>query len=102
MATVTVTIGRNVGTVPMDRDRWRLFRQSIRDTLVSVASDIYVDSAQAWGEWDGTMEECATWVASVPSDSLWVLRDALPYLASTFSQEAIALTVGTTELVEGK
>ena len=99
MATVTVSIGRNVGSEPMAQGLWDNFVSVVRDSVRRDANAVYVDAAASVGEWDGIAEESRTWVADIDEWDLGALRNALTEWARTFRQDAIALTVGTTELV---
>lgn len=96
--TVTVSLGRNIGNNPMTSAQWQRFtrlaklavaQHSLATHYVGVGSGIY----------DGMREESLTVVATVRVQRLKSLRDALRTLAVRFSQDSIALTVGTTEFL---
>ncbi len=104
MATVTLTIGLNSNQTlaPLPLSARRRFIASVRDAFKRAGATVYVDAAASRGEWADVAtglivrEQSRTWVADVPDvDSV---RGILPYLAATFEQDAIALTVGATEL----
>ena len=102
LVTVTVSIGRGAHArqEPLDGSDWESFRAQVRTLLTEVIDGtLHVDRARSFGQWDGKTEESATFVADVPQSSLASLRSGLRLLASTWGQEAIALTVGTTEFV---
>lgn len=99
MATVTVSIGRNVGSEPMPDYEWSQFVELVRLAVKRDASAVYVDAAASRGEWEGIAEDSRTWVADIDEWDLGALRNSLRQYAVTFGQDAIALTVGTTELV---
>jgi len=98
-ATVTVSIGRSIGPVPMSSAAWDEFRDGIRSALADLGATIYVDAAASVGEWDGVVEESATWVAELDASHVQHVPAYLSALCALFSQDAIALTVGTTTLV---
>lgn len=105
MKTVTITIGRNVpqvwgGQIAMDAEGWAGFRNDVQTLLENTHAVIYVAGALGRGEWQGVEEENATYVASVEPERLSELRDTLSLFADRWHQDAIALTVGDTDLVE--
>ena len=98
---VVVSIGRNVGDVPMSDDRWVLFRDQVGAAVHVCATTVHVDQALSQGSWQGIPEDAATWVAEVPTwGAIDNLRRRLGALARHWSQDAIALTIGDTELIE--
>lgn len=99
--TVSVTLGRNVGNVPMPLDRWEEFRTLIGAALANLLAPDFAASYDGRGEWQGIAEDSTILVASgitrpVTSD---YLRAVLSTYAEEFGQDAIALTVGETFLV---
>ncbi len=100
MNTITVTIGRNVGEVPLYPRAWRDFTDAL-DRLVGERAEQVFVQAQGCGAWAGVGEDNYTIVASIGAASLRTLPAALARLAHEYLQDAIALTVGTTALVEG-
>lgn len=96
--TVTVSIGRNVGASPMADGEWLAFRASVADALGAVGAEIHTvaDGIGRWVDDSGAtiIEDSALWVASVAAGAVDALADALADLAGSFSQDAIALTVG--------
>jgi hypothetical protein len=104
MATVTVTIGLNSNRTlaPLPVRQRRKFVSAVRAALQRASAQVFVDGATSRGEWRDVAtglivrEQSRTWVASVEDVS--AVRAALPDLAATFEQDAIALTVGATEL----
>ena len=99
MNTITITIGRNVGDVPLDDHRWAGFRNDIQTVLSNHYAEVYVNAAAGRGTWEGVEEENATWVASVDTAFIPGVRARLKYMADLYKQDAIALTVGDTALV---
>lgn len=108
--TVTITIGRNWGAgaredakgTPMSDAMWGHFQTNIDRLLVRAIATVFVARAIGHGGWDGVDEESATWVAGVDeADDVSFLSRELAQLARLYLQDAIALTVGQTELVEG-
>lgn len=105
--TVTVTIGRNVadgrgGQGPMPKDRWQDFRTIVRQSLANNLAPDFSASYDGTGEWGGVSEESTTFVFSGVTSTTPAadVRTWLSYLAREFGQDAIALTVGDTTLVE--
>lgn len=99
MATVTVSIGRNVGSQPMSDNDWTNFISVVGASIKRDANAVFVDAAASRGEWDGIAEDSRTWVADIDEWDLGALRGSLAEWARTFMQDAIAFTVGATELV---
>lgn len=101
-ATVTVSIGRNVGAEPMpDRD-WQAFRLFIGGVLKDYADAVHVQDAASVSEWNGIPEESRTWVAAC-SDvaNVAFIGTACAHAASVWNQDAVALTVAGTFFVSG-
>lgn len=98
MATVTVSIGRNVGSVPMSDEAWQNFGHAV-GALLGRCSIVYVSAAESRGEWEGIAEDSRTWVAECTEHDAGYVREGLRALAAEFRQDAIALTIGSTELV---
>lgn len=99
IVTVTISIGRNIGDEPMGDYQWEEYRNAISGYLARFADTVYVDGAHSRGEWDGIPEDSATWVAAVPVGNVNGLRASLVLDCWTYDQDAIALTIGETELV---
>jgi hypothetical protein len=97
--TVTVTIGRNVGDVPMPADAWRSFHAAVRQTLETADANVWADASYR-GQWDGVYEDAALLHASVEDYAVGPIRETLARLAGAYGQDAIGLAVGTAELVE--
>ena len=100
--TVVVSIGRRAHAAqePLDRFDWHRFKEAVA-ALLSEATDstLHVDGALSVGVWNDVAEESATFVASVPEHAVRTVRAGLRWMAKEWGQEAIALTVGTTEFV---
>ena len=98
MTGITITIGRNVGDVPMSPTRWADFRAHVGAILDSLRADIWAEATYV-GRWDGQAEEAAIWHAGVEGGLDVERLDAtLGRLAHAFGQEAIGLTVGPARL----
>ena len=100
--TATVSIGRgaHAAQAPLDDRLWAEFRRQVAVLLTeTVDGTLHVDSALSVGEWDGVLEDSATFVAEVPVSALGTVRAGLRFLAVSYGQEAIALTLGYTEFV---
>jgi hypothetical protein len=99
-----VSIGRNVGEVPMDDDMWRNFRISVEECIMdnerAVVADTYAPGTSRWGDMN---EECLVlvWfdIAQQLSDKT---QQLLAEIATEFKQEAIAWAVVDTQFIEGK
>jgi len=88
-----VGVGRNVALDPMETMDWALFRAEVRACFRDVAADVHGMTVESsWGR------EQSYWVAgdiASPEE----LRRKLRELARRYNQEAIALTLGVTQLV---
>lgn len=99
MSTVTVSIGRNVGSAPLDAIEWSAFKEATRNLVLDATSRLFVDSAWSVGRWDGVEEESCTFVGEAYGPAVVIaLHEALAGLARRFQQDAIAITSGTTFL----
>jgi hypothetical protein len=103
MNTITVTIGRNVGDVPLPDSEWIDFVNRTRATVAEVTDDLWV-ATDYTGEWNGTSEDAFVFYGPLPTsaDNALVdrLRVSLGSLATYYGQEAIGLSLGASELVE--
>ena len=121
MYSYTATIGRNVPDmhdqrddvtgqriqVPMSDEQWATFVEDVKADMASTYADLYLDGAERTfevhygkGVWEGVEEESAkiTLLSDQPLTHLSYLRQALANLAEEYGQDAIALTIGTSEL----
>ncbi len=108
----SVTIGRNVGKEPMLSARWRQFRERVSNALLVVAAidDQIIDAIDVTtghdGEWNSISEDMArvTLRVSHPlsKDAMQKLHIRLGNLATAYRQECVALTVGTSELIDAR
>jgi len=101
MTSITISIGRNIGAEPMTLTNWRDFISAVT-RIIGYADPnavLYVTAAESIGEWDGVSEQSRTWVGSIADESVDSLRAMLRALASVYEQDAIALSVGHTELI---
>ena len=106
MRTVTVTIGRNVGTDPLPAEDWNDFVFGTRRAVEVVTSELWAQGPSR-GSWDGVSEDAFFFygpVAAMTDDVVPALirhlRALLSVLATRYRQEAIGLSVGEPELVE--
>ena len=107
MFSYTVTIGRNVGTEPMSDERWEEFQTSVTIDFNFVVNGFQAGAGQ-WEEhrgqgiWEGTPEDSFKVTVlleeEIPKDRLDQLRRYLSENARLFDQDAIALTIGVSEL----
>lgn len=102
MHAVTVSFGRNIGADPMPAADWRRFRTKVRRALVDACPDAVLETHHGVGVWDGVREQSCK-VTALAGDlaptALGRLHSALGELAAAFRQDAIAVTVGRSELV---
>lgn len=110
--TVVVSIGRNVGSEPMDRTRWTNACHALYDVARIYASlgenkrpEVYFDGegvgfSPEWGTEDAyTVVFGMSRKDRASRDYAFSLRAALAAIARRFDQDAIALTFGDTEFV---
>ncbi len=95
----TVTIGRHVGEEPMAQARWSAFRAQVFVAVRAASSAVYYVTEVGRGGWEGTPEEAYTVVFEPVADRQDALRDDLRGLRALYDQDAIAYTVGRTELL---
>lgn len=111
------SIGRNVGTKPVEADVWHAFQQDTREALFLSVHDVDIEVAVGikWedlqvhtgmGEWDGVKEESAhisvyfdTKPGQINAARLHEhLADRLVALARYYDQDAIAFIVTDSHL----
>lgn len=99
MSTV-VTIGRNVGDVPLSAESWERFRSRTLAAVREACESVYFVGTGA-GIWEDEREEAFTIVADdTTSERAYVrLSLTLSELCKLYRQDAIALTRGGTMLV---
>ena len=118
MYAYTATIGRNYSLAvhpsvrpgkAMTLTRWERFVEDVKADMASTYADLYLDGAERTfevhygkGVWEGVEEESAkiTLLAEFELDErgLSTLRRLLSENARQYGQDAIALTVGESEL----
>ena len=118
MYSITVTIGRNAPvtdptlpqyhdvtgervTAPMSDQRWHAFEQDVQE-LLSRATGAATETHHGVGSWGGVTEESTkvTLLADNPLNvNLGYIRVNLSDLARKYEQDAIALTIGESELI---
>ena len=99
MSTVTVSIGRRIGTGDnLPTLEWRRFRAEVEGAVRDAASIVYF-AGLGGGVFEGVFEESATWVADVDPAAVPALDARLARYAAHYGQESIARTVGETALV---
>ena len=104
---ITVSIGRNVRVAgkiePMPINRWTRFVAGVEWLVEVHAQGTRFTTAYGRGEWDGVEEESVVVTGEVAASRIdEVIRPWLAYLAREYGQDAIALTVGTTDLIKPK
>lgn len=108
MFTYSATIGRNVGATPMSDDMWSMFKGHVFALLSSYVThngDV-VEQHEGVGVWHGETEQsCKVTLLAVheiTDAQLADLRKGLTYYAEGHNQDAIALTIGTSELLSAR
>jgi len=99
--TGTISIGRNIGKEPMGESSWLRFKADIMDLADNGENKIHFIGGGN-GYYEGTKEESFTVVFGADVTDLAEIGRHLPAIAKKYSQEAIALTVGTTELFKAE
>jgi len=107
MYVYTATIGRNVKDwgAPMHDALWETFQDRVSEIMAGhVQEDDFLEIHRGTGEWEGVPEDSAmiTVLRNEPLDEhdLHTLRYQLRLEATSFGQEAIALTIGQSELLK--
>lgn len=108
---VTVTVGRNVGSEPMAAESWDSFRERVADCLamwcrIDVQGGFFMLShSHGVGEWDGVPEDNYTVTAygiERMGDAASVfesVQSSMAGYARVWEQDAIAVTFGAVALV---
>ena len=101
MKTVTVTIGRNVGDEPLPAAAWNDYTADTRRAVEAVTVDLWA-VAPYRGSWEGQPEDAVILYGSLidVDGVVEALRQRLATLATYYGQQAIGLSVGSSELVE--
>lgn len=107
MYVYAVTIGRNVKAwgAPMHDGMWETFQDTISELMAAYAQeDDFLEIHHGTGEWEGVPEDSTkvTLLRNEPLEEhdLDAIRYRLRLEATLFGQEAIALTIGQSELIE--
>ena len=103
MYSYSVTIGRNVGETPMSDSDWEAFISDVTEALAyhMIEGDDILEIHRGQGSWGGVVEDSAK-VTLMSEESINVerLKIRLLRLAVANGQDAIALTIGQSELIE--
>lgn len=107
--TVTVTLGRKIGTHEMHTSRWLAYKAQVMASLRSTGCEVVqypcggrMRAHDQVGEWDGQREPAATFVALITGyANIAKLRRYLAHDAMLFEQDAIGciVTLGADHLV---
>ena len=102
MIAAYVTIGRGAGNRRMGALEWVLFQDDVATVLKFAGTDpIEVVAHAGSGEWEGTSEDSFIQGYVYSSDvRAEQLRADLARLAKLYHQDAIALIMGDSELIE--
>ncbi len=108
MDNVTIGFGRNVAAPEFAKDwapatlspeRWTQFQSDVYVETVAAGGDVHFRGTGD-GTWDGVSEEAACVVFFAGPDFRWSsYREALGRIARRYSQDAIAITGGESDLV---
>lgn len=99
---VTVTIGRNVGTSPLDTLLWSAFQTDVSNRVgVALGATLVFGPFIGTGEWEGVTEESAVLVfISGPAIPVRAIDTQLKDIAGWYGQDAIAWTYGPNLLAQ--
>jgi hypothetical protein len=100
MAVATISIGRGGSERRLSDRDWDAFTGHIGAMLHHIGATVFVKAAESIGEWEGVEEESRTWVADIGDRAPAFIIGWLEMSAAAFEQDAIALTIGETTLVE--
>lgn len=104
MQSITVTIGRNVGSTPMNRKKWSNFIDCVQEVFAAITPDpSWIELHLGSGTWEGVTEDSAKvtlLIGDLNQDDLDYLRVNLRRLARMFKQDAIALVVAESQLIK--
>lgn len=104
----SITIGRNVGSEPMELTEWQHFVYDVRSTAewAQLTRELQTDVEvlRGIGRWDGVSEDTAKIVfrtdGALYPETLAQIRTELRDYCDRYRQDAIALSVGGSELVQ--
>lgn len=91
--TYWVSIGRNVGSEPMNLAEWHAFHKDVRDIVFEVKGTI-LETVHGRGAWRDGEEESILILATIPGHRVDYVRTILASIASIFHQEAIGFVGG--------
>lgn len=105
MDSLTITIGRNIGTEPMDEIRWRAFKLHVMLMAMNTMPDTdrMLFTFTGENEWNGITEESfmvqAVGTFKHPAEITGArLEEALAFPAYWWEQDAIAFSIGKSAL----
>lgn len=108
MVLCTISVGRNVGGVPMDAERWEAFQRNTA-AMVRLAFRMggeetpYIDVKVGTAEWAGDPdEESCTVVGTGSNFDLRIACDGARNLRRTFGQESVFLGTGIGQLIRSE
>jgi hypothetical protein len=112
MYTYSVTIGRNIGEIEMSYDSWAEFHRDVFDVLTTAArrhidtEDPEVWTIEHWSgltQWQGVPEYSTKFelrsVNALHDYNVADIRNDLEYLREKYAQDAIAFSIGESELI---
>ena len=97
MSNQTVII--NIGGGNLTPERWRDFKRTLSYGLRYEPSTVVYTEAEGTGYWEGETEPSYVVVAEMEPETVRAVRIWLVDLARRFNQDAIAMTVGTVDLI---
>lgn len=100
MPNVIVSIGRNVGSEPMENTEWDLFKGLLRNAVYRRTGNIYF-IGEGKGYYNNTTEDSFTIIGELHGSAENLKRE-LAEMAKDFRQECIAVTVADADLVAAR
>ena len=91
--TLTISVGRNVGSTPMSDDDWLTFR-SVVSFAIGATVGRHDTIHSGTGIWNGVPEDSTIWTLFTPRPYLSKLVEELAEVARAFDQDTIAVTIG--------
>jgi hypothetical protein len=92
--TYWVSIGRNVGTVPMGHHEWQGFQDAIAAVIDHLPQAGIITEVDGSSTWDATPEETHLFLVTVPAQYVNLFRARLALLVPIYRQDAIGFVGG--------
>lgn len=104
----TVSIGRNVGAVPLHYRRWHSYKSEVMDLFLLLPGTTVVGTTSGRSVW---RQDDSEWVSEqsftihvldVPVSAGTAIRRSLASLAGKYGQDSIALTVSDPQFIQAR